>query len=325
MTPSSPFLTRRHFIALSGGVALWPSASLSGGLKELRGSAFGTSWSLTCSDGYSLDDLRSQIEALFDEVDRQMSPWRPDSTISRFNASVAGSYLVEDAIFEVSRAAIHLSSESGGCFDPTVGPLVAKWGFGPVVGDPAPDWAGLNAEGGHLSKASDGLTLDLCGIAKGWALDRACELARASGVEQAIFDLGGEVAAIGAHPSGREWQVAIEDTRKADGTAAVLRLPSGHSIATSGKSAQSYSLAGKTYGHIIDPRDRQPADGELWSVSVIARTAMDADGWATALFAAGAEEGPALAAAKGIDAVFLGGTDANPMLSVTGKTEEYFL
>ncbi len=325
MTPTRPLFTRRRFIALSGGVALWPSASLSVSLKEMQGNAFGTNWSLTCSGGHSLEDLRSQIEALFDEVDRQMSPWRSDSTLSQFNARAAGTYPVENGIFEVSRAAIHLSSESGGCFDPTVGPLVAKWGFGPVVGASMPDWTGLSAEDGRLSKASDDLTLDLCGMAKGWALDCACDLVRSAGVEQAVFDLGGELAAIGAHPSGRDWQVAIEDTRRPDGVAAVLRLPTGYSIATSGISAQSYGTAGRTYGHIIDPRDRLPADDGLWSVSVVARTAIVADGWATALFAAGAEDGPALAAAKGIDAVFLGGTNASPTLTVTGKAGEYLL
>ena len=325
MTPSSHLYSRRRFIALSGGVALWPGLSLAGATTEMQGKAFGTSWALTCSDVPDLKDVRAEIVALFEEIDRQMSPWRSDSTISRFNASPAGAYPVEAEIFEVSRAAVQLSSESGGCFDPTVGPLVAKWGFGPVVGDLVPNRNGLGFEGGLLAKKSDGLTLDLCGIAKGWALDRACDLVRSAGVEQAIFDLGGELAAIGVHPSGRDWQVAIEDARTADGTAAVLRLPAGLSIATSGVSAQSYGLAGRTYGHIIDPRDRQPAETELWSVSVIARTAMDADGWATALFAAGAEEGPALATAKGIDAVFLGGTPTTPRLAVTGKAGEYFI
>lgn len=325
MTPSSHLYSRRRFIALSGGIALWPGFSLAGATTEMQGSAFGTRWALTCSEGPVFEDLRAEIAALFDEIDRQMSPWRSDSTISRFNASPAGAYPVEKEIFEVSRAAVHLSSESGGCFDPTVGPLVAKWGFGPVVGDPVPDWNGLSVEGGLLAKKSDGLTLDLCGIAKGWALDRACDLVRSAGAEQAIFDLGGELAAIGAHPSGRDWQVAIEDARTSDGIAAVLRLPAGHSIATSGVSAQSYGVGARTYGHIIDPRDRQPADGELWSVSVISGTAMDADGWATALFAAGAEEGPALASAKGIDAVFLGGTHAAPTLSATGNAGEYFI
>lgn len=325
MTPPFHLFSRRRFIALSGGAALWPTASLPGSLNEIKGNAFGTSWSLACSEGRSLQDLLLQIEALFTEIDRQMSPWRSDSSISRFNASPAGAYVVEDEMLAVSRAALHLSSESGGCFDPTVGPLVAKWGFGPIVGDEVPDWRGLSTEGGQLSKGSDGLTVDLCGIAKGWALDRACELARAAGVEQAIFDLGGELAALGTHPSGRDWQVAVEDTRTPDTVAAVLRLPPGHSIATSGISAQSYGFAGQTYGHIIDARDQRPAEGGLWSVSVIARAAMDADGWATALFAAGSEEGPALASGKGIDAVFLGGTAARPQISVTGKAGEYML
>jgi FAD:protein FMN transferase len=157
---------------------------------------------------------------------------------------------------------------------------------------------------GGITKQEHGLTLDLCGIAKGWALDRAAELALGRGHENLLFDLGGELVALGHHPSGRPWRVAVENPVTDGAASAVLRLDPGYAVATSGLRTQSYGFAGHKYGHIIDPLRGMPADSHLQSVTVMARDAMTADGWATALFAAGDSHGPDLARTHGIDAVF---------------------
>ena len=214
--------------------------------------------------------------------------------------------------------ALSLAAQSAGAFDPTVGPLVARWGFGPIAGAERSDWRGLSVGQGGIAKRRDALTLDLCGIAKGWALDRAVDLAQAAGFNDLLFDLGGELRALGHHPSGRAWQVAVEGPGPTARDPVMLRLAPGQAVATSGLNAQSYALGGQRYGHIIDPGAGRPADTALHSVTVLASDSAHADGWATALFAAGDSAGPALAERHGIAALFLVGDGAGVRQIATG-------
>lgn len=106
---------------------------------------------------------------------------------------------------------------------------------------------------------------------------------------------------------------------------ATLILPAGRSVATSGLRNQSYALAGHTYGHIIDPITRSPAETGLESVTAVADDAMTADGWATALFAAGGATGPELATRRGITALFLVRTGSELRRIRTGGMEDLLL
>lgn len=296
--------TRRQVLALGAGAMLWPRAGQAAGLETVAGEAFGTTWRITAPSGARPELLRPAIDAAFARIDRRMSPWRADSEIGRFNAGAAGMHPVSSETARVAAAACRLAAISDGAFDPTVGPLVAQWGFGPISGGP-PDWKGIAAEPERIGKRSGDLTLDLCGIAKGWALDCAMDIARQAGHTDLLMDLGGELAALGRHPSGREWQVAVESPLDDGPAPAVLRLHPGHAVATSGQKAQGYGVGSASYGHIIDPARRQPASDALRSVTVVAATGMEADGWATALFAAGADNGPAMAGSRGVKALFL--------------------
>ncbi len=297
--------TRRALLGAAAATLALPGVLRAGtrAVETLTGPAFGTVWQVTLPAGQGIDALRAPILALLAQVDAQMSPWRADSDISRFNAAGPGACALPAEALAVTGAALALARQSDGHFDPTVGPQVARWGFGPIAGAGAPDWQGLTLDEGAVIKARAGLTLDLCGIAKGHALDRMAALLRAAGHRDFLIDLGGELLARGQHPEGRAWQVAVEDPRPdAPGLAGVLALTGA--VATSGLKAQSYTLDGARYGHIIDPATGAPVATGLLSVSVLGASAMQADGWATALFAAGAE-GPALARRAGLDALFL--------------------
>ena len=325
MTDRPRTASRRAFLGMTAAAAVaMPglSAAEARAVERIEGRAFGTVWRITAPAGRHLGALRPRVERLLAEVDRQMSPWRSDSEISAFNAGDAGAYAASRDTLQVARAALDLARASGGAFDPTVGPLVARWGFGPIS-EGEMGWRRINVEETGLAKARAGLTLDLCGIAKGWALDRVAALGREVGHEDLLIDIGGELAGLGLHPSGRPWQVAVENPL-ADGAVAALAL-TGRAVATSGLKAQSYGVAGPDYGHIIDPAAGAPATGRLRSVSVIARDAMTADGWATALFAAGAEAGPALARREGLGALFLTEDAGRLGVGMTGDFEEYLL
>lgn len=271
---------------------------------SIEGRAFASHWRITAPVSVDLEARRKAITALLDRIDRQMSPWRRDSDLTRFNLGPGESPVAPEAAF-VARAALEMARDSNGWFDPTVGPLVAQWGFGTITGSQAGHWQALSVEGNSLRKELPGLTMDLCGIAKGRALDLMLAHLQDAGLHDVLVDLGGELKSAGQHPSGRDWQVAIEDPRRErQGFAAGLHLPAGMAVATSGLRAQCYDLGQHHYGHIIDPRLARPAEGDLASVSVLGAKAMQADGWATALFAAGAQ-GPEIARNRGIAALFL--------------------
>lgn len=298
--------TRRAVLLGAAALALPAAPALARGVPPtvtLGGPAFGTTWRLTLPAGRDSGDLADSVAALIAEVDAGMSPWRADSAISRFNAAGAGAVRVPAGTALVAGAALALNAASGGVFDPSVGPLVARWGFGPIETGEA-GVAGMQAGPDALIKTHAGQTLDLCGIAKGHALDRVAALVGARHGDF-LIDLGGELTARGRHPSGRAWQIAVEDPRPdATGAAEILALD-GLAVATSGDRVNGYELGGRRVGHVIDPRTGAPAAGGVSSVSVIAADGMTADGWATALMAAGAADGPRLAERHGIEALFL--------------------
>ncbi|WP_281858416.1 FAD:protein FMN transferase [Litoreibacter halocynthiae] len=321
MTNSALRPTRRNALGLIGATLVLPQIAQAAATRSIHGAAFGTTWQLVASHHDDLERLRADIDALFAMIDQQMSPWRSDSDISRFNTMGAGRHRADAEMILVATAALDLAKASLGAFDPTVGPLVAQWGFGPIEGGLEPDWRGLSLGESSIGKARDDLSLDLCGIAKGRALDLAVDLVKARGVDNFLFDVGGELKAVGQHPSGRSFKVAVQHPVAARSAPATLRLVDGMAVATSGLRMQSYELADNNYGHIIDPRTRVPANDHLLSVTVTGRDAMIADGWATALFAAGLTGGPDLAESNNIDALFLTRDGAGLSSIKTGAIE----
>lgn len=320
MTVTGHGPNRRAFLGMTAATLALPSLARAGGatLERIGGAAFGTSWSVAAPAGQGLELLRPALTEVLAQVDRQMSPWRADSEITAVNLGVTGRHEVSPDTARVTAGALHLAEESGGAFDPTVGPLVARWGFGPIAGEAGADWRDLSVSGSVIGKARAGATVDLCGIAKGFALDRMAEVIRAAGHRSAIIDLGGELRGIGQHPAGRPWQVAVEDPRGTGDAAAILALPDV-AVATSGLLTQSYRIGAEEYGHIVDAPNHRPATGALRSVSVAAEDGMLADGWATALFAAGAEAGPGLARRRGVSALFLVECDGVLVQDMTGN------
>jgi thiamine biosynthesis lipoprotein len=272
--------------------------------QTVTGPAFGTQWRVVLRAGADPIRLREMIERLLARIDMQLSPWQAESTIGRFNRLQSTDwYRADEAVVTVAKAALAVRSASGGCFDPAVGPLVNQWGFGPITGELGAD-RGFELGEAALRKHDGELTLDLCGIAKGYALDRLVSLLMDEGEEDFVADLGGEIALRGSHPSGRGWQVAIEDPRPDESGAAEIVALGNRAIATSGDKINAFNLGARRFSHIIDPATGEPVATTIASVSVIADEAMIADGWATALMAAG-ERGPALAEQNSLDALFV--------------------
>lgn len=300
--------TRRQILIGSAAAmvcGLRPLAALAG-THSIGGPAFASHWriTLTRKDTAKADRIRDAVTAIVESVDRAMSPWRGDSDLSRFNASPStGWFPASTATCTVVAESLAVAGLTGGAFDPTVGPLVRRFGFGPITGAAATPRA-ISVAPAAIRKTAPGQTLDLCGIAKGFALDRIAERLAGMRIDSALIDLGGEVRALGAHPDGRDWQVGIE----VPGThpLAIQRIiaPGGQAVATSGHAAQGHT-GRAALSHIIDPATGRPADQTLAAVTVLADTAMRADALATALTGLGARGGPALARRAGISALFL--------------------
>lgn len=297
-------ITRRGFLRLTGGAAALnalPHAADAAAAVVHTGPAFGSAWRLVLPETREAEFARGRLEAEVARIDARMSPFRPDSDLARFNA--AGSAVLTRETRFVLDESLALARDSGGAFDPTMAPLGRRYGFGPPAISPtrpAGGYRDLRLAGDVLETLRPGLSVDLCGIAKGHALD---QIVRALDGLDFLVELGGEVAMRGRHPSGRAWRVAIERP----GSAAAQRIVEGdgRALATSGDAAQGYVLGGRRYAHILDPRRGAPVDNGVAAVSVLAATGLMADGLATAAMVLGPEEAAPLLSSRGASALFL--------------------
>lgn len=282
-----------------GSLVLGSSWAHAKSVRVLSGPAFGASWRLVLPD--TAEDPRSLIDSIVRRIDGKMSPYKVNSDLGKFNER--GSVVAADETRYVVQAALDLSKMSGGAFDPTSAPIGRKYGFGPLaISDTAPagHYSDIHIIGERLETSVPKLTLDLNGIAKGYALDKIA--AALDGIDF-LLELGGEVVARGRHPSARQWYVGIESP----GTGKIHRLinTGDQVLATSGDSIQSYDVGGRRYTHVIDPRTAGPLDNDIASVSVLAPSGILADGLATAAMVLGPEDTLPLLNACDASALFL--------------------
>ncbi len=278
-------------------------------LHTLSGPTMGTVWSvqLVAEPGSAeLEGLREDLEAALELVNAQMSTYRQDSDLSRFNRAEPGQTMTLPAEFAaVLDAALALAEASGGAYDPTVGPLVNLWGFGPEgARDQPPDehdiartrervgWQQLvlDRERRELTQPG-GVHLDLSSIAKGYAVDLLADRLEARGIDAYLVDIGGDMRLKGSKPDGNPWRIGIE--RPSAGQRAVHGIikPGDQAVATSGSYRNFFRDGGREYSHTIDPRTGYPIPQELVSVTVLHESCKQADGLATAITALGAEVG----------------------------------
>lgn len=295
-------MTRRDLL-MSGAAACMAGLPADAAPARIDGPAFGSSWHAVLPATADTAAATRAVMAEIEAVDAAMSPYRGGSDLSRFNRLRDRDWIpVPAALAGLLNSALAIRARTGGAFDPTVGPIVHHFGFGPIEGGRG-DADGLAVRTGAIRKADPATTLDLCGIAKGYALDRMAAALAALGHRDTLIELGGEVVALGRHPEGRAWLVAIERPGSAPVTAQRILRPGGLALATSGHGANGF--ARPRLSHIIDPRTARPVAPGLASVSVLAADARTADALATALLVLGAEVGPDRADAQGIAALFL--------------------
>ena len=240
-------------------------------------------------------------------VDSLMSNWTTTSEVARINR-VADSVTthVQPLVADVIARSLAVWRGSDHTFDITVEPLVRAWGFigGPrrVPSDSEAHaaWALVGAgdvqfdsAAGTIHFARRGMRIDLGGIAKGYAVDRAMAVLRARGVKAALVDASGNMMSLGSPPASEHWRIGLRDPRDRVPYFARMWL-AGDAISTSANYEQFVTRDGKRYGHILDPRTGQPASG-LLAVTVVAPDATTSDSWDTPLYVLGLEAAKAKA------------------------------
>jgi len=255
-------------------------------------------------DGPDAERFEAAVTEAFnamERIERLMSPHVPDSDVSRL-ASAAGPVRFAPETLEVLQIALEVADVSAGAFDPTLGRLVRLWGFAegaPRLPEPAeiqaavagPGTTGLEIVGRLVSKESPHVVLDLGGVAKGYAIDRAVEVLAAAGAGHAAVNAGGDMRLLGDR-HGRPWKIGIQHPRQPGNVLGVLEL-SDRAVVTSGDYERAFEQGGVRYHHILDPRTGYPAD-RCQAVTVVADHAAIADALATAVFVLGPESGMAL-------------------------------
>jgi thiamine biosynthesis lipoprotein len=245
------------------------------------------------------------VDRAFDEVDRVdrlMSHYKPESPISLLNREAASRPIEVDAeLFNFVARALRYSEDSAGAFDITVGPLMKAWGFfngeGRLPSDAELEAARRHVGAAHVTLNRDtrtisfdepGVELDLGGIAKGYAVDRAVQILRRGQVAAALVSAGGStIYGLGAPPGHDGWNVAIQDPLDSRKAATSVHLKD-RALSVAGTSEKSFQADGVTYSHIMDPRTGRPVQGVL-TVAVLASSGTGGDALDDALFVLGPE------------------------------------
>jgi len=284
----------------------------------LNGATMGTRWSALffSAPGFDPAPVQASLQAAVDEVDAQMSTWKPDSDLMMLNAAPVGDWVSVPARLEkVLRLGLSIGKISGGAFDIGMGDAVTAWGFGPETAAPERIRAAMAADrsAAHERLELDGararkraaVALDLNGIAKGYGVDRLAEVLADVGISNALVGIDGEMRAVGLRPDGEGWSIAIEKPdpdRRAPQSIIALE---DAAIATSGDYRHWVHVGARRLSHTMDPARGAPLVTSPASVTVVARTCAEADAWATALMVLGVERGAALAQSARLDALFL--------------------
>ncbi len=292
------------------------------------------------ADARLADPWLLDVQRFFGAVEAELSRFRPTSGLSRLNAAAGrGPQRVSPMLQQVLQLALTAARATNGIFDPTVLPALLRAGYDRsfellATDDPAPSHAarptqdtsqnnGKNTLPGRVEEPAGpapgwprvvldpidgtvtlpaGLGLDLGGIAKGWAVDRAVEALGSHG--PALIDAGGDIRASAA-PGGTPWPVAIADPFDDGRDLGTLYLAEG-AVATSTVGRRQWPRAGRVQHHLIDPRRGEPCQSDLHTVTVLAPTAVQAEVAAKAALILGQRTGQAYLERQGWPGLFVG-------------------
>ncbi len=268
--------------------------------------------------------LKKKLDAELVRVNSLMSTYDPDSELSRLNKhQTEQPFPISEHTARVLGQALTIAQKTDGIYDPTVGPLVNLWRFGP---EDRPEQIPADTEiqsaksrvGWHKIKLIENpdksysviknqpdVYIDLSSIAKGFGVDCIAQLLQQELIYDYLIDIGGELRAGGKNADGVPWKVGVRQPNLLNPDLATVISLDNQSIATSGDYLNYFEENGKRYSHIINNQTGKPIEHSTTSVSVISSNCAWADGWATALLAAGEKQGLEIAKREKLDAAFI--------------------
>ncbi|XXD08850.1 FAD:protein FMN transferase ApbE [Klebsiella sp. R445] len=307
-------------VLLSGCDSATTSSAPARTATVLDGKTMGTFWrvSVIDVDQQKAQALRQKVQAQLDADDRLLSTWKNDSALMRFNhSSGTEPWPVSEAMADIVTMSLRIGAKTDGAMDITVGPLVNLWGFGPdkqplKTPDPqqiaaAKARTGLqhltvinHADRQYLQKDIADLFVDLSTVGEGYAADHLARLMEQEGISRYLVSVGGALVSRGMNGDGQPWRVAIQKPTDRENAVQAIVDINGHGISTSGSYRNYYELDGKRISHVIDPQTGRPIDHKLVSVTVIAPTALEADGWDTGLMVLGPQKAQEVVRQQGL-------------------------
>ena len=286
-------------------------ACILGTIVEIRVSGFHD----TAVARRAVDEALKEIR----RIDEAFSMYKPGSTVSRINTLKVGvSLVVDDETLSLLERSRYWNGRSSGAFDITIKPLKELWVSagkkGSLPGKDEIDNA-LAAVGQHaviidaelktIRLAREGVAIDLGGIAKGYAVDRAIDILKRYGIGSAIVVAGGDLFCLGRRDVNHPWKLAIRDPVKKDHTVAEFTIED-RAVSTSGGYERFTEIGERRFSHIIDPKTGMPLEDGPASVTIIARRAIDSDALATGVSVLGVQRGMELVnELEGVDAVII--------------------
>ncbi|RLM27049.1 FAD:protein FMN transferase ApbE [Brenneria alni] len=314
-------------------------------LLTIEGKTMGTFYSVKISGELtqSKEQLKQEIDSLLEQANNEISTYRKDSTLSRFN-QYRGSdpQPISNGMADIILAAQRIGRATDGAMDITVGPLVNLWGFGPQKQptqipsrqqiDQARQKVGLrhlrllsDQRGEWVQKDLPDLYVDLSTLGEGYGADLLAQLMARKGITNYLVSVGGAISSRGVNAEGIPWRVAIQKpTDQENGMQAAVDLQ-GYAISTSGSYRNYFEQHGKRYSHIIDPSTGKPITHQLVSVTVIAPTALEADGWDTGLMVLGSEKALKLAEQLGLAVYLITKTDKDFHAEMTPQFASFLI
>ena len=267
-------------------------------------------------------DVRVEVEKILADIDRQLSTYRSDSDIERFNDLPANRcQKMPASILKLIRVGEQLSEQSEGSYDLTVEPLLNLWGFGPQGREekvPAEQalaqvrqrvgYQHLRIEADQLCKDA-AVEVDFNSIAAGYAVDTIAARLEALGIHDYLAEATGELKAAGKKLDGSPWRIALEEPRDDQQVAERIVAVDGFGMSTSGDYRNYFEQGGRRYSHTFDARTGAPVSHALASVTVIHPSALMADGLSTLLLILGPQRGWDYAEKHDIGAFFVIRTD----------------
>ena len=254
---------------------------------------------------YSNDgtDYGADIDSLLKVWNQSLSTYIEDSEITRFNLTDSCIRFESNYFLPVLKASLDVFKSTEGAFDPTIGPIVNAWGFGPeksMVPDSSTVDSLLQVVGfdkivfddAGVCKKQPKVQLDFSAIAKGYAVDVVAQFLNQRNIQNLLVEIGGEIVCMGKKPGDLPWKTAIEDPTVEVYEREILAIADifDRAVATSGNYRNYYVKDGKTYAHTIDPSTGYPVFHSLLSASVFANTCMLADAYATAFMVLGLDK-----------------------------------